>query len=100
MNSCLADEKMHDWTLSRISVSWKKRECEFEFVTSSSVVRLIASGLVQLVVPIREPWGASESVNSIVEQKLNSDNICRLDLEMQSGDVITIQAASFEYASS
>jgi hypothetical protein len=55
---------------------------------------IVAYGTNQVVVPRKCPWGMSVSINTAVATTLSGST--RLEVHLQSGDVITVEAASME----
>ena len=89
---------MHDWTLLSIEMDWGAGSALLRFETrdvgKQGIVR--ASGVVSLIVPRQEPWGRSVSVNSVSELEGMEGELRCIQIQMQSGDTIVLQAASFE----
>jgi hypothetical protein len=87
---------MHDWTLVSIQTEWKEGRVALSFRNSKSeTVSVIADGIAELVIPRRNEWGPSVSVNSVIGPTDHQGGLQRLSIEMQSGDVIQIVAKSF-----
>jgi hypothetical protein len=80
---------LHDATLRGLVVSWPDGSVTARFRTASGEVVITARGLRHLDLPRDEPWGPSVSVNRVVQ------TAGRLTIEMQSGDVVTIDAETF-----
>jgi hypothetical protein len=82
----------HDSSLIKIEVSWAESICRL-FIrvalnkTPDSAIRVIEfTDLKEAVIPHKNPWGSSVSVNSATQ-------ISELyKIEMQSGDTIAITA--------
>lgn len=86
---------MHDWTLLSISFAWKAGTVRLVFRDlSSQTVTLVGKSVSSLRIPRIQEWGPSESVNEVTGP-LDVGNLKQLSLEMQSGDVIEVTAASF-----
>ena len=86
---------MHDWTFLDIKYCWLDKKCVIRFKNrNSETEEVCGNGVTLLNVPHQEEWGPSVSVNEITYSKM-PDDINELKIEMQSGDVITIQAISF-----
>ncbi|MDD2724126.1 MAG: hypothetical protein PHH59_08925 [Methylovulum sp.] len=84
---------LHDAILNSINVDWKGGICVFQletFVEKNCL--LVFNGLSQINIPRHEPWGASISVNSL-RQVGNS----KFEIEIQSGDVISIFATDWAF---
>jgi hypothetical protein len=87
---------MHDWTLVSILMNWIESTVTMNFrVHGIEKPVIIAQGITELIVPHREEWGRSVSVNEVLgPTKLTNSNY-KLVLEMQSGDLIQLEARSF-----
>lgn len=84
---------MHDWTLINIDYNWAGKVCLLSFRDSSSELKEVkAIGVLNVNIPHVEEWGSSSSVNEVSgpEQK---GNVQYMDIQMQSGDVIHIEAS-------
>jgi hypothetical protein len=88
---------MHEWVLLSIAFEWKPGRLTFCFDTYlAGIVSLVAEGVVDLHVPRMNPWGPSVHVNE-VRERATAERRRTLEIEMQSGDVITVTAASFAF---
>lgn len=88
---------MHDWTLVSIQVGWQAATVAIAFKnTDSEQVLLTADGFTDLHIPKREEWGASVSVNEASDIELLPNGQQRLAIEMQSGDVLSLEAKSIQ----
>lgn len=88
---------LHDATLKHISVEWDEGICEVTLSLSSAPSRtavVSVIGLRNLVLPRMAPWGASNSVNRAFLMLHDSGQSSTLQIEMQSGDTILIEASS------
>ncbi len=84
---------MHDWTLISISFNWKGGDATLHFLNSeSNSATLLAHGVSMLIVPRKLEWGRSVSVNSVKGPFDLADGKMKIEVEMQSGDVIEIVA--------
>lgn len=86
---------MHDWTLATIMYEWETAKATLCFLGPrhrSAVV--VAEGVSHLDIPQTNCWGPSVSVNELRGPTGNGKQR-RLEIEMQSGDVIAITARSF-----
>jgi hypothetical protein len=89
---------MHDWTLISVQFKWKAGRVVLSFRTpEAEVSSLVAEGVFDLHVPQKKDWGPSVSVNEIRGPSGNMSGRQKLEIEMQSGDVIEIEAVSFEF---
>lgn len=85
---------MHDWTLVSIQTEWKNANILITFRNESSEeVTLTAEKFTNLHIPKRDEWGESISVNEVSEVKQLPDGNHQITIEMQSGDVLSIEAA-------
>jgi len=93
--------KMHEWILVSLFFEWETGSLTVIFDSHEhGLTSLIAEGVCELFVPRMSSWGPSVSVNS-VEGPLNVANgRQRLEIEMQSGDTIKIEAKSFDLPAS
>ena len=86
-------KRMHDWALQSIHVDWASGIAYIELKDSASNVRAIEiKDLRNMVIPKKNPWGKSFSVN---EATHNIDDVTKehhLVIEMQSGDLIKVEA--------
>ena len=86
---------MHDWILLSIVVEWMKGNVTITFETCEfNQVILTAEGLIELFIPKHDEWGESVSVNKVHEPVQLENGNYRLELEIQSGDTITLEAKS------
>ena len=98
MEPSLSFDKLHDATLTKIVLDWPLRVAELHLRTPTSPSRLaviIASGMEQFTVPRFAPWGDSSSINSTRVDVAAGRQPRKLEIEMQSGDVILILADDF-----
>jgi hypothetical protein len=88
------DLELHDATLEKLSLDWGVGSAEVSLKTAGGIVLVRASGVTKLLCPRLYPWGPSSSVNQVRGPRaLGGASI--LEIEMQSGDVIVLEAASF-----
>lgn len=86
---------MHDWTLTTILYEWESAKATLSFRGPRRQSAVIVAGDVSdLEIPHANQWGPSVSVNE-VHGPATVGKRRRLEIEMQSGDVITITAGSF-----
>jgi hypothetical protein len=89
---------MHEWILRSIEVEWKSGRVTLSFDTyQAGVLSLVAEGVVDLHVPRMSPWGPSIHVNEVRQPPGRPGKRRKLEIEMQSGDVLTVTAASFVF---
>ena len=88
---------MHDWTFTSALFEWADARVILIFQNATSLdVRLIAEGVVDLQIPQKREWGRSVSVNETTGPTDNGDGTQIFTIEMQTGDVISIVARSFQ----
>ena len=98
MKPALEFGRLHDATLLSLSVNWKRRSAEIRLITPTSPSlsrRYRRPGLTHFDVPRLTPWGESASINTAVVQSSQGAKTKRLSVEMQSGDVIEVDADEF-----
>ena len=95
MSSSLRE--LHDATLTSIELEWSVGRVTICFRTANGRIELYADDVSTLQVPRALPWGASSSVNE-VKQSTPSSRKARIEIEVQSGDVIVVEAASFQWS--
>jgi hypothetical protein len=88
---------MHDWTLHSIIVDWPNREVIFRVSWNKQDAAIFARGFSHLQVPRLDEWGRSVSINGVNGPTPTADNRHTVSIEMQSGDVISVTAAQFEF---
>ena len=90
--------RLHDSTLETCTIFWEEGVVTVRLSTGingTGVVLVKASGVVNFLCPRRSPWGPSDSVNEVRVQK--SPEGSRLEIEMQSGDTLTITCDDIAY---
>jgi hypothetical protein len=79
---------LHDATLVTVLINWADGTCLAEIRHGElGMLALTFSTVSSLTLPRRQSWGRSESINSF-SMPTNG----RYEIEMQSGDLITIEA--------
>ena len=91
-------ENMHDWTLLNVQFDWDAGRVTAEFLDGNGSRTLVADGVQALQIPRRLEWGPSVSVNA-TSQITSPTGSSVLKIEMQSGDVIEINAEAFKMSS-
>jgi hypothetical protein len=83
--------KAHDATLNHMIYDWE-RACFTVMLTSTSetVANLEFHEATRVEIPRLLPWGPSRSINEVRQAASN-----KFEIEVQSGDVITIEASSW-----
>ena len=86
---------MHDWLLASIDFDWGSGMLRISVNWDGKKSELLARGVTQIHIPRKFDWGPSASINK-VEGPHGEDGALHLAIEMQSGDIIEVLAASFE----
>jgi hypothetical protein len=87
---------MHDWSLISIVFEWPSGILNLSFRYGEGHNALLSAiNVVELLVPKREEWGPSVSVNEVTGPFMLANGNHRLLIEMQSGDIIQIEAKNF-----
>ena len=100
MNEELTWECLHDATLVEIQSSWESGDITIRLKTglssaSNASIKGVSGRLVEW--PRKHPWGPSISVNEVRGPAPTSDGeASRLEIEMQSGDTIVLEAREFQ----
>ena len=84
---------LHDATLDAINVNWQSGTAIVNLAVEIGTHRwakVVAQDVSDMRCPRRRPWGESVSVNEVKQLVPTT-----LDIEMQSGDVIHIEAKDF-----
>lgn len=91
---------LHDSTLEKIEFNWETGLITITLRTSIQpflYLFIICTGALQITCPRHCPWGMSVSVNKIQKSSSTINKSAnRLEIEMQSGDIITIDALNFD----
>lgn len=88
---------LHDALLRSVDVDWQEKRCTFQVLafakprSDGTAHVLVFEGVTFLSMTRNEPWGPSSHVNCV------SSVGPRFRLEMQSGDIIELTAASFAF---
>ena len=86
---------LHDATLDGLSLDWKTGVLRFMIRLESHQVthlELQAIELKRLSCPRLNEWGKSSFINEVRGPVVVNEGSIRLEIEMQSGDVIEIEA--------
>jgi len=93
----IGDLPLHDSVVSSIHLHWAEHRVEIllsVFVEKGQTARpyrLQFHGVSNFEAPHTAPWGESASINGV------SEGAGKFELEMQSGDVINIEAEGFSF---
>lgn len=103
MTKSIVWKDLHDATIKKIEVTWETGEITIILKTGLHQypdVRINCFNAVNIICPRYCPWGMSVSINEIREFSLKSgESSKRLEIEIQSGDTIIIDALNFEICS-
>ena len=87
---------LHDAVLQRVVVDWPPGTAAVECATAADErTVLVIRGLRQVRVDQREPWGASDSINTVYVDEPGGSEVA-LYIEVQSGDDILIVGEAVE----
>lgn len=86
---------LHDATLVEVLCQWGGQATITLQVASGQQLHLMAYEFTSVVVPREMPWGRSVSVNEVRLLESGSNRV-RLEIDMQSGDTIAIDAQRVE----
>lgn len=89
---------LHDATLEAVELQWSSGEVVLRIRTGEPMQPLrviVASGVRRLGCDREIPWDMSASINAVRGPVATSDGEAVLEIEMQSGDLIRIEAATF-----
>jgi hypothetical protein len=91
--------KLHDASLLRVVLLWdEEAQAELQFrLDGPKTVALKASGVTNLTCPHENPWGPSVSVNEVRGPVEVQEGIRRIEIEIQSGDTILVEAREFNW---
>jgi hypothetical protein len=84
---------IHDATLKEIQIEWAEGTCTLNIDTHSGTASsLVFQGVTRISVSRDFPWGRSVSVNAARQTEAG-----RYDIEMQSGDTVSVCASSWQF---
>lgn len=87
---------MHDWTLVSILIEWNSAQVAIKLWTGSEEKLLLAYDFKKIDVPRYDDWGPSISVYEIIGPSPLSNGYNTIQIQMQSGDLIRIEAREFQ----
>lgn len=89
---------MHDWTFLSFTVDWSAGTARLKFLDRRPArTDLCVRGLCALVLERSEPWGPSVSVDAISGPEEDGRGASHVEIRMQSGDTIRIEAGAFAW---
>jgi len=89
---------LHDATLDSMELCWSSCEALLRIRTGDPAHPqrvVVASAVRRLAYDRQMPWGFSVSINEVRRPVAAGDDASVLEIEMQSGDLIRIEAAGF-----
>jgi hypothetical protein len=89
---------LHDAKLRDIRIDWQAATLTASVMTQAGAGEVAAEGLVALRCPRHQPWGPSSSINAVASRS-EAGRLVHIRVEMQSGDLIEIDAESISYRS-
>lgn len=90
--------QMHDATLESLELRWSSGDAELRLRTGDEAEprwRIVVSAVRRIGCDRHMPWGPSASINEVRDPTAAGDGVYVLEIEMQSGDVIRIEAGAF-----
>ena len=84
--------QFHDWTLLEVVFHWAQASVAVTLDGPSSQCVVLAADVSLLEVPRENPWGRSVSVYSFFIADILKGGEKSLQIEMQSGDIIRVNA--------
>lgn len=88
---------LHDATLERVELVWASGEALVHLRADTGAVLVRARRTKRVECSRLEPWGSSVSVDDVRGPVSSPDGSGqRLELEMQSGDLLMLEAGEFE----
>ena len=89
------ESAFHDASLETITLDWPNGTVELQLKTAKGLCFIRGFGVTRLLCPRVQEWGPSISINQIRTPRNVGDQFL-LEIEMQSGDVVQVQASGFE----
>ena len=82
---------LHDATLLSVALDWEKAEVKLYVLLMGGIpATLTFQQATSAVLPREQPWGPSKSINGAKEISVGT-----YEVEMQSGDLLQVKAASW-----
>jgi hypothetical protein len=97
-------KNLHDALLTTIELNWATASVNFIITLTEEVgggATIKCEGLKKLYCPRIEPWGKGEadSINHVDAPVVFTEGFSRLEIKLQSGDVIEIDAKEITLSS-
>jgi cobaltochelatase CobT len=90
------DNLMHDWTLVSVDLDWAAGLVRLGLRAASLERQIVAHDLIEFSAPRRQEWGPSRFIYSSKGPTSVQAGSERLEIQMQSGDVIVIVARKIQ----
>jgi hypothetical protein len=91
------NKSLHDWTLTKITLDWHQGQLLINLEDTNRMPKtIIAKGVRDLHIPRMNEWGPSNRINDVAEAGLQLSSNRSMQIEMQSGDVIRIEASELQ----
>lgn len=88
--------QLHDATLLGLELCWESGDASLKVRSVSQLITKIGLRATTLLeCPRRFSWGPSVSINRVRGPTRTEDGPLRLEIEMQTGDVLVLEAAEF-----
>lgn len=89
---------LHDAILLQVAIAWDETaEARVRFRDGPQRVVLVVNGMTLVNCPHQNPWGASVSVNEVRRGNAPMAGGDQIEIELQSGDVITLEGTTTEW---
>lgn len=85
---------LHDATLVALQLDWTSGVVILSIRTATGDVRLVVASSVGVRCPRECPWGPSASIGSARVVAEAKGGVMRLEIEMQSGDLLVVRGAT------
>jgi hypothetical protein len=99
MKNELSWQNLHDATLVQVQVLWQEARVVVQLRTGIigyPEAQIVATSFRHFACPRRLDWGPSVSIHEVIgPAPLAEPGVSRLEIEMQSGDRLALEAARF-----
>lgn len=91
-------EEMHDWVLKSIDVNWVDGTIKIGLIDSGSHGReIVLIDFYEISIPRFNEWGPSVNIYKIVQESQQGSGGVKLQIQMQSGDVIRLASRQCDF---
>ncbi len=87
---------LHDHVLLSILFDWEEQSVTINYKGYAMTGAIRAEGVTDLHVPCMKSWGRSVHINMTAGPERLVDGLYKLEIEMQSGDTISLIARNIE----